>query len=72
MCIAHSFTLIVIEDTCLFIVYVEMSKRKTSTPCDVKKPLRKMRALSGYNLWHGEYLRSQGITHNQKINIHCT
>ena len=48
----------------LFIVCVEMSKRKTSTSCDVKKPLRKMRALSGYNLWHGEYLRSQGITHN--------
>ena len=49
-----------------------MSKRKTSTPCDVKKPLRKMRALSGYNLWHGEYLQSHGnnYMHNQKSNLH--
>ena len=25
------------------------------------KPLRKMRALSGFNTWHAEYLQSAGL-----------
>ena len=25
------------------------------------KPLRKLRALSGYNLWHSEYFHSAGL-----------
>ena len=39
---------------------IEMSKRKISNDV-VQKPFRKMRALSGYNLWYGEYLRSHGM-----------
>lgn len=31
-----------------------------STSKDLK-PLRKMRALSGFNAWHSEYLQSAGL-----------
>ena len=31
---------------------------RVATNC---RPLRKLRSLSGYNVWHAEFLRSDGI-----------